>query len=201
VKDFESGMRFVSIIRAQHDKLKAGDKRHLFERMEKLREEGNALHAVYAAALQVIDADFLLERVMGRVKRLKAANKFKEAEELLRLLSRHARMSPELKYELAVTHLRNNLPDLSAVSRKDDEGLRIIGELLAEGGFPTLKRLKGDRSLGPVELYHVGFHFAERLFAQRELGVELLAHVARKWPRSKMARPARQKLKLVGAGA
>jgi len=199
VRDYEAGMRLVSIIRAQRDRLKAGDVRHLFERMEALREEGNPLHAVYAAALQVVDPDFLPERIMARVKRLKAARRFREAEDLLRFLVRHARVSPEMKYELAVAHLRTSLPDLAALSRRDDEGLRLIGELVSEEGFPLLKRLKADRALGPVELYHIGFHFAERLFAQRELGVALLSHVAAKWPRSKMARPARQKLALVGA--
>ncbi|MDD5556157.1 MAG: hypothetical protein PHN82_02790 [bacterium] len=200
-RDYESGMRLVSILRAHRGRIGAPDKRRLFERLEKAREADDERHSIYAAALQVVDPDFLVERVLGRVKRLRAARRFAEIEGIAGVLARHALLTPELKYELAVSRLRGRLPDLSSPRRKEDPALRLFGELLGAEGFPLLRRLKTDRALGPSELYHLGFHFSEMLFAQREFGIELLRIVAGKWPRSKLARPARQKLALVGSSA
>ncbi len=59
--------------------------------------------------------------------------------------------------------------------------------------------MKAEKALGPEELYHVGFHFAEKLFAQREFGVALLRHLASRSPRSKAGTAARRKLEIVGA--
>lgn len=199
VRDYESGMRLVSILRAHRERVGEAEKRHLFDQMEKLRAGDDQRYSIYGAALQVVAPGFLVERVASRVRRLKSEKAFGEIEELLKILARHSLLSDELKYELAVARLRTNLPDLASVRRRDDIGLGTMGELLAGGSFPLLKRLRAEKALGPVELYHVGFHFSEKLFAQREFGVELLKHILKKWPRSKMAKPARQKLALVGA--
>jgi len=197
-KDYEAGMRLVSILRAQGAHLSAVDKRHLFEKMEKLREAGNERHSLYAGALNVAAPAFLTERISARVKRLKSSRKFGEAEELLRILLRHSLLTDDLKFELAVMRFRNNPPDLSSLRRKDDEGLNLIAELVGRESFPLLKRLKTEKAFRPDDLYTIGFHFAEKLFKQRDLGVDLLTHLVKKSPRGKVGVAARQKLALVG---
>ncbi|MCX6357563.1 MAG: hypothetical protein NT045_06795 [Candidatus Aureabacteria bacterium] len=197
-KDYESGMRLVSILRAQAPRPAPAEKRRLFDTTERLWKGGDARHDLYAAALAVVDATFLTERIANRLKRMKAARKFKEAVELLRLFSRHALLDDEMKYELAVALLRTQPPDLSPLRRRDDEALTLIAELLGKSSFPLVKRLKAEKALGSEELYHIGFHFAERLFAQREFGVELLKHLVKKSPRGRVGVVARQKLNLVG---
>jgi len=197
-KDYEAGMRLVSILRAQKDQMGKGEARHLFDRMEKLWASGDERFSVYAAALKVINPDFLVGRVLDRAKRLKGAKKFKEAEGLLRLMSHHSLLTEGLKYELAVVRMRGSPPDLSPLRRKDDEALKLIAELMKSADFPLAKRLRAEKALGPVELYHIGFHFAEKLFEQREFGIGLLKHLVKKSPRGKIGIAARQKLKLVG---
>lgn len=198
-KDHEGGMRLVSILKVQGAQVGMADKRRLFDLMEKLWKAGDERHALYAAALNVADAEFFAERAGDRARRLKSARKFKESEEFLRILSRHSTIPDELKFELAVLRLRNTPPDLSPLRRKDDEGLNLLGELVGKEGFPLLKLLRGEKILGPDELYVIGFHFAEKLFAQREFGVALLTWLAKKSPRGKVGAAARQKLSLVGA--
>lgn len=200
-KDYEAGMRLVSILRAQRDQLGKGDIRRLYERMEKLWASRDDRLAVYAAALKVIDPDYLVERVLDRVKRLKGAKKFQEAESLLRLMFHHSLLTDELKYEFVVVRMRTSPPDLSPIRRKDDEALRFVAELMKSADFPLSKRLKIEKGLGHPELYHIGFHFSEKLFEQREFGVELLKHLVKKSPRGKIGAAAKQKLKLVGVNA
>lgn len=200
-KDYEAGMRLVSILRAQKDQLGKGDVRSLYEKMEKLWAAGDERLAVYAAALKVIDPDYLVERVLDRVKRLKGAKKFKEAEGLLKLMFQHSLLTDDLKYEFVVVRMRSTPPDLSPLRRKDDEALKLVAELMKRADFQLAKRLKSEKGLGHGELYHIGFHFSERLFEQREFGIGLLKHLVKKSPRGKVGAAARQKLKLVGVSA
>lgn len=198
-RDYEAGMRLVSILRSLGAKPGAAEKARLFDRMEKLRASGDERSAVYAAALTVVDPAFLAAKTLGVVKRLKRAKAFAEADALFGALARHAPLTDELKFERAVVKLRRGLPDLASSQRDDDESLRLIAELARSASFPLLKRLKAEKSLGPEELYHVGFHFAEKLFAQRDFGVALLTHIVKKAPRSKIGLAAKRKLELVGA--
>jgi len=197
-RDYEAGMRLVSILRAQKDQMGKGEARHLCDRMEKLWAAGDERYSLYAAALKVINPDFLVERVLDRVKRLKGARKFEEAEGLLRLMFHHSLLTEELTYDLVVVSMRSGPRDLSPLRRKDDEALRLIAELMRSADFPLVKRLKAEKALGPLELYHIGFHFAEKLLEQRAFGVELLTYLVKKLPRGKIGIAARQKLKLAG---
>jgi hypothetical protein len=198
-KDYEAGMRLVSILRALGARLGAPEKGRLFERMEKLRAAGDERSPVYAAALTAADPAFLAAKALGVVNRLKRAKAFAEADAFFGVLARHAPLTDELKFERAVVKLRRGLPDLASLQRDDDEALRLIAELSRSNEFPLLKRLKSEKALGPEELYHVGFHFAEKLFAQREFGVALLAAIAKKSARSRIGVAAKRKLELVGA--
>lgn len=198
-KDYEAGMRLVSILRTLGARPGGAEKVRLFERMEKLRAAGDDRSAVYAAALTAADPEFLTEKALGVVRRLKRAKAFAEADALFGVLARHAPLSDELKFERVVVKLKRALPDLSSAQRDDDEALRLVAELTRAPGFPLLKRLRAEKALGPEELYHVGFHFVEKLFAQREFGVALLAAIAKKSPRSRVGLAARRKLGLVGA--
>lgn len=198
-KDYEAAMRLVSILKAQGAKPDAAEKRRLFERMEKLRAAGDERAAAYAAALTVADPAFLIARVLGVVKRLKSRKAFTEVDALFGAFARHVPLNDELKFERAVMKLWKGLPDLASAQRDEHEALRLIAELARVEGFPLLKRLKAERALSPEALYHVGFHFAEKLFAQRDFGIALLKHLALRSPRSKTGIAARRKLEIVGA--
>jgi hypothetical protein len=197
-KNYEAGMRLISILRAQRDKINPRDKRRLLTRMEKLQASGDEQFLLYATALKAVAPEFLIDRVMGRVKRLKRAKKFKEAENMLLILTRQMLFTEEVRYEHVVVLLRNSPKDLSPLRRRDDEALRRIGELIRNDEFPLLKRLTTEKALKPADLFYVGFHFSEKLFKHREFGVKLLKHLLKKAPRSQIGRAAKEKLRLVG---
>ncbi len=197
-KDYEEGMRLISILSAQRDQLGLKDKRRLLAKMEKLLSTGDRRYSLYATALKAVDPDLLINKIMGRVKRLKSGKKFTAAEEMLRILTRQMLFTDEIKYELAVIRLRNSPKDLSPLRRKSDEVLMIIGELVKNNEFPLLKRLKSDKALRPQELFYLSFHFSEKLFDHRKFGVELLKYLVKKSPRSQIGSAAKEKLSLVG---
>lgn len=200
-KDYEVTMRYISILKAHKDRLSPRDKSHLLARMDKLRASGDDRYSIYATALKAVDQEFLVEKLLSRAKRLKGARKFTEAEKIIRTLVRHSSATAATKYELIAVCLRNSSKDLSPLRRKDDEGLKLIAELLKQGKFPLLKRLKTDKALRPEELYYVGFHFSEKLFDQRKFGIALLKHLVNKSSQSKVGRAAKEKLKLAGIKA
>jgi hypothetical protein len=53
-----------------------------------------------------------------------------------------------------------------------------------------------DRDVGPEEIFYVGFHFMEEGEEMRPFAKALLEHLIKKYPKSKLASPARQKLDL-----
>lgn len=195
--NYEVRMRLISILKAHKDRIDSRDRRRLLGKMEKLWESGDDSYTVYATALKVVDADFLVEKVLGRARRFKSAKKFVEAGRLLNILASHSLSSPVIDYEIAVLSLRNSPKDLSPKKRKTDRALKGLADILGRKGFPLLKRLKAEKALRPEDLYYAGFHFSEKLFRKKEFGIALLTYLAGKSPRSKTGRAAREKIELV----
>jgi hypothetical protein len=67
---------------------------------------------------------------------------------------------------------------------------------LERGSFPLADRLRKARALATEELFYVGFNLAENP-ATRDASAELLAHVVKKTPRTKVGKAARNKLALL----
>jgi hypothetical protein len=191
-------MRLISILKSQKGKIGLREKRALLSKLEKFWAEGNEGYSIYATALKGIDPDFLAGKTLDRVKRLKRSKDFTQAEELLKMLMRHSLSTDAIRYELATSLIRNGAKDLSPLRRKTDEGLSLLADLIKLEDFPLLKRLKADKALGPEDLFYIGFHFTERLFQQRDFGIELLKYLVQQTPRSKTGRAAKEKLNLAG---
>jgi hypothetical protein len=62
--------------------------------------------------------------------------------------------------------------------------------------FETLKK---EKSVAPEELFALGFSLVERSGDERDLGKNLLEHIAKKFPRNKVGKSAKNKLKLLTA--
>ena len=107
----------------------------------------------------------------------------------------------ETRYELSICNLKLSPKDVSPHLRAEDHALRGIQGLLVNKTFPILERLKKEAILDAADLCYAGFHFAELPGAENaEFGRALLEQVAKRWPASKEAKAAKNKLKLA-AGA
>ncbi|MCA9677462.1 MAG: hypothetical protein KC464_20735, partial [Myxococcales bacterium] len=69
---------------------------------------------------------------------------------------------------------------------------------LAERGFPVAKKLAREKDVADDAIYALGFRLLENKDADEELGAELLQGIIDERPRSKLAKNARNKLKLSG---
>jgi len=139
-------------------------------------------------------ADTLL-REMGL--KFKKAGKWAKAVECFRQLINTESFDNEVRYELSVCNLKQSPKDLSPHLRAEDHALRGLYGLLANRNFPLLDRLKEEKALDAADLCYVGFHFAELPGAENaEFGRAILEYLVKRWPTSKEAKAARNKLKL-----
>jgi hypothetical protein len=89
--------------------------------------------------------------------------------------------------------------DVVRAVRLDHPGLILFEALLTERDFPLITRLKRDKNiLEPEEYYLIGCHFAERPFAEREFGGEVLRWLIQTFPDDSSATAAEHKLHMEG---
>ncbi len=115
-----------------------------------------------------------------------------KAQAILGLLARSEKGTPADKFAVAVMELKKSPKDTSPAARSSDEALQQLGRLIATG-FDVVDGLKRDKTLEPEDLYYVGFHFSEQ---RRPAGEDLLALVVERGGRTKIAKMAKNKLKL-----
>ena len=77
-------------------------------------------------------------------------------------------------------------------ARARDPSLKLFAELL-DNGFDVLSALRRDRSMANEQRFYVGWHFIED---HHPLGEELLTELVKKGGRTKLAKMAKNKLKL-----
>jgi hypothetical protein len=129
--------------------------------------------------------------------KFKKAKKWGKAVDCLRQLINTESFDNETRYELSLCNLKQSPKDLAPHLRAEDHALRGIQGLLPNKTFNVLDRLKKEPVLDAADLCYVGFHFAELPGAENgEFGRALLEHIVKRWPASKEAKAARNKLKL-----
>jgi hypothetical protein len=70
---------------------------------------------------------------------------------------------------------------------------------LAQRGFPVARKLAREKDVGDEDIYALGFRLLEgRDSIDQELGAELMQGLIDERPRSKLAKNAKNKLKLAG---
>ena len=83
-------------------------------------------------------------------------------------------------------------------SHKNHPAVELLTDLYRNSAYPVFDTLRKDKSLAPDDLFALGFSLIERGGQERGLGVDLLEHVAEKFPRNKIGKNAKNKLKLAG---
>ena len=134
------------------------------------------------------------EVLLARARALRRTKKWKEALSFYRLVARDSRFTPQDRFDLAIVGLHLGGLDPSADRRSRDPALVHLEDLLRGNGFDLLGSLKKERTIGPRELYYVGFHFSEKAGPVGAFGGEVLKVVAARSPRSVEGRAAKNKL-------
>jgi HEAT repeat protein len=126
----------------------------------------------------------------------KKARKWAKAVDCLKQVARSEAFDGELRYELSVCNVKQSEKDLAPHLRAEDYALRGFQALLPNKGFKLFERLKKEKAFDAADLYYVGFHFSEGTGEEMKFGRKILEHIAKRWPRTKEGKAAKNKLRL-----
>ncbi len=152
----------------------------------------------YFNILRQINPDFIHSTFIKESASYRKKKKYKQAIQLLELLSKTTVYTKEVKWELMLNYLLSSELQLSSVERNRDKALFIIQGCLKSGDKDVLKKIKKEKALSMEHLYYIGFHFSEKLFELKEFGVSLLKSMIKKSPRNKYSINAKKRLQSVG---
>jgi len=144
-----------------------------------------------------------VELLFDRARRLRKAGKSVEAFGSLKPLLRSradidTAIDDEQRFLLAVLALEAVGDGLIRTTRTDDPVFEQFARL-ASHGFPVARRLAREQDVSDEAIYALGFRLLESTAPGHEdLGAELLQGIIVERPRSKLAKAARNKLKLTG---
>lgn len=195
-EDVERSQLLAQILKPHGPTLRKDALKKILDRALELMERGDKREVPYFYLLRHADPRFVHQALLAEGLRAKKLKKWGRAEAVLRPLEQNPLFDNDARFELALVALKNSSKDLGKEARSKDHALGIFRVLIADRSFPLLPRLKKEGALLDADdWYFVGFHFAEgsgleRLFAKEALGI-----VIKKFPKSKAAVPARNKLK------
>ncbi len=146
-----------------------------------------------------------VELLFDRARRLRKGGKPVEAFGSLKPLLRSsadldAAIDDDQRYLMAVLAMEAHGEALIRAARGDDPVLSQFTKL-AERGYPVAKKLAKEQAVSDEAIYGLGFRLIETKDASNmELGAELMQGIIDERPRSKLAKSAKNKLKLSGFG-
>jgi hypothetical protein len=144
-----------------------------------------------------------VELTFDRARRLHRGGKAAEAFASLRPLLRaradlDAAIDDEQRFFLALLAIEAAGEGILRTARTDDPIFDHCSRLAAKG-FPVAKRLNREQDVSDETIYALGFRLLESgNGAHEDLGAELLQGIIDERPRSKLAKAARNKLRLTG---
>ncbi|MCS7049040.1 MAG: HEAT repeat domain-containing protein [Verrucomicrobiae bacterium] len=131
--------------------------------------------------------------------RFKKAGQWARAIQCLKQLQRTDAFDDDLRFQLAVCDLKQSPKDLAPHLRTNDFALRGFQPLAQTAPARWIKLLQKERALDPADWFYLGFHFSESTGSEREFGRLALQHLIKRWPRSREAKTARDKLQSLAA--
>ena len=210
--DEQVARRYAGVLRSHRGHVPAQAIDELVDRahddMERqARGKATADELVVARVLAELIADLAparhVELLFERARRLRKAGKSVEAFGSLKPLLRSradidGAIDDEQRFLLAVLALEAVGDSLIRAARTDDPVFEQFARLAGKG-FPVARRLAREREVSDEAIYALGFRLLESTDADHEdLGAELLQGIIDERPRSKLAKAARNKLKLTG---
>jgi HEAT repeat protein len=169
----------------------------LWKRLQDAIEEEERIQTAFLHVLKRADSEFVYRRLAEHGAKLVKAKKFKEAVGFLMPLKDFSEVKPENKFHLALAQLK--LHAHTVATNRQHPAVELLTDLYRGSSYPVFETLKKEKGLAPEDLFALGFNLAERSGQERGLGIDLLGHVAEKFPRNKIGKSAKNKLKLAGA--
>jgi HEAT repeat protein len=167
----------------------------LWKRLQETIASEERIQTAFLHVLKKADAEFAYEKLAEQGSKLVKGKKYKEAVGFLTPLKDFPLFKPENKFSLALAQLK--LHAHTVATNRQHPALELFIDLYRSSSFPVFETLRKDKRFAPEEFFALGFSLAERSGQERGLGIDLLEHVAAKFPRNKIGKSAKNKLKLV----
>jgi hypothetical protein len=169
----------------------------IWQRLRGAVDAADRIQGAYLHFLKGVDENYSYTQLASCGTQLKRRKKYKEAKKFLSLLKGFSTFNVEDKFVLAIAHVKDRPHRIASTARREDPAIELFGELYRSSAFPLLEALKKERALDPEDLFYIGFSFAEGSAEERVLGKGLLEFLARRYPRTKVGRGAKNKLKIL----
>ena len=153
------------------------------------------IQSAFMHTLKNASADYLYPQLATHGAKLIRAKNFKEATAFLTPLKEFSDFKPEDKFRLALAQLKSHARTIA--SQRPEPALEQLSDLYRSSVYPLLETLKKEKNLLPEDLFYLGFHLVERPGDERGLGKGLLEHLAARFPRTKLGKSAKNKLRLL----
>jgi HEAT repeat protein len=170
----------------------------LWKRLCDVIEVDDRLRDAYLHVMKHADPSYSYEQLAMCGAQLVKAKKYREAVRFLTPLRDFADFTPEDRFRLAIAQFKLHSHTLGPNTQRQDPTLEQFAELYRSSAFPLLESLKKEKVLEPDDLFYLGFRFAERPGEERDIGKNLLEFLVKKYPRTKVGKSAKNKLKLLG---
>jgi len=167
----------------------------LWKRLQGAMTTEDRIQKALLSVLKQADEDYCYEHMATQGVRLLKAKKYKESVAFLAPLKEFSDSTPENRLHLAIAQLK--LHTHTVATHRQHPAVELIAELYQHPSYPLFEALKTEKGLSPEDLFALGFSLAERPGEERNLGKELLEHIASKFPRNKVGKSAKNKLKLL----
>ena len=211
-EDEQVARRYAGVVRSHRGNVSTAAIEHLVERLRELSEKstkGKAqadeilIERVFGELIADVAPAKHVEMLFERAKRLRKAGKPVEAFGSLKPLLRSradldAAIDDDQRFFLAMLSLEAAGEGIVRSTSPDDPIFAQFAVLAAKG-YPVAKNLAKASDVTDEALYGLGFRLIEsRDGSNEELGADLLQGIIDERPRSKLAKAAKNKLKLTG---
>lgn len=188
----ERAVLLAQIVRSLKDALSKAQVTKLVDVTMALVAESRPGYESILRVAREIDAEKVGDALRALAADLKKKKKADKAELVLELLNKTGEASSDDRFAQAIMALKKSKLDTSPTSRAKDPALKLFEELVAKN-VDVVGLLKKERSIELDARFYLGWHFVEQGEA---MGEELLGEVVDKGGRSKLAKMAKNKLKL-----
>ncbi len=159
--------------------------------------EDDRLRDAYLHVLKNADTELTYEQLAAHGAQLVKAQKYKEAVRFFSPLKEFPSFTPEDRFRFALAQFKLHSHTLGPNAHRQDATLDVFADLYRSSTFPLVESLKKEKTLEPDDLFYLGFCFTERAGNDRALGEGLLEFLVDKYPRTKLGKSAKNKLKLL----
>jgi len=197
----EAAEKVGALLAADRTRITPSQLKEMFRKVEKFLGQPNDKARIYFTLARKISPDFAYETTLKRVQAHKTKRAYDKAKALLDLISGTLLYNSDVKFEYAVLQLKTSKKDLALSHRNQDQALLAFQSLIPQKNFGLFDRVRKEKILTPDDVFYLGFHFSEKLFDQKDFGVQILKYLVSKFKKSSHTKNAKKKLELVGVSS